>query len=279
MSSPNHVIINNTTHSGFLEGYARLAMSTQADVASTNPEGVWRVGGILDWLSDPFEKDRKKRQAAEEALNAEIILTAFVRQRSGRNASEELRKLGRMPGVVFTASEDSNPIKVHLCAKEMARQRRLNGIPYLATRFYTLKIYPEPLDSTTLDPNAQPIEVVKVLPKVVSVDAVTDVVEDINFMRAPAGAKLKVKIPVMVIGGDISPGMKQGGWLNQISNTLSCTVKTEDVPRMFTVDVSLLDLGGKVYLKDLNIPKGVKVARCKDERLPVVMISGKAKRG
>ena len=46
----------------------------------------------------------------------------------------------------------------------------------------------------------------------------------------------------MVIGEDISPGMKRGGWLNQIKNTLNCTAKSEDVPRMFKVDISLLDV-------------------------------------
>ena len=40
-----------------------------------------------------------------------------------------------------------------------------------------------------------------------------------------------------------------------------------------------MQMGEKFMLKDLNIPDGVKVSKFKDESLPVVMISGKAKRG
>ena len=50
-------------------------------------------------------------------------------------------------------------LKVHLCQKEIARERRKHGRPYLATRVYTLKIFPEPADKLSLDESTKPIEV------------------------------------------------------------------------------------------------------------------------
>jgi hypothetical protein len=50
----------------------------------------------------------------------------------------------------------------------------------------------------------------------------------------------------------------------------------KDIPPEITIDVSSLDVGDKVFLRDLRLPEMVQV-RVKDENIPILKIAGKAR--
>ena len=70
--------------------------------------------------------------------------------------------------------------------------------------------------------------------------------------------------------------MKRGGFAWKLAKTLEVRCVGKDIPPEIVVDVSKLDIGGKVFLPDIELPEGVQV-RLKDERIPIVKIAGKGR--
>ena len=132
----------------------------------------------------------------------------------------------------------------------------------------------------------------------------TDVIENITFMRCPPTALVKaraacalaepqvistwvptsrrrwlvqVNVPVKLSGEDVCPGMRKGGFINFIRRTVPCVSTGAAVPESFTADLSALEIGGKMTLGGLALPEGVAL-RDVDHSLPVVKIMGRSSR-
>ena len=63
-------------------------------------------------------------------------------------------------------------------------------------------------------------------------------------------------IYVQVLGIEIAPGIKRGGYLNLIRKKVKLMCPGDAIPRKFTIDVSDLNLGGRVPLDTLILPQG-----------------------
>jgi len=149
--------------------------------------------------------------------------------------------------------------------------RKHGGRHYIQCQPYNLAVY-------ATESSEDPIEVSRVLPKQVHVTSATDKLENINFVRCPQDAEnVKVKVYIKIIGDEISPGIKRGGWCNVVMRYINCLCPGNNIPKAFEIDVSKMETGEKVMLNDLAIPEGVTLV-VKDPTLPVVMISGKIRR-
>ena len=62
------------------------------------------------------------------------------------------------------------------------------------------------------------------------------------------------------MGEDISPGVKKGGFVNLIRKRIRCWCSGSTIPASIEVDVSHLDMGGRVGLEALVLPSGVDLA-------------------
>ncbi|KAA6423524.1 MAG: 50S ribosomal [Trebouxia sp. A1-2] len=120
-------------------------------------------------------------------------------------------------------------------------------------------------------------EQLPVLPRVVHINSVSNVVENITFMHCPPGRKITVPIPVEVIGEDACPGVKQNGFPYLIRRSVECLCPGDAIPAAIEVDVSGLNLGQTVLLPQLKLPEGVQVV-APHPTLPVCKIAGKGSR-
>ncbi|CAH2078159.1 unnamed protein product [Thlaspi arvense] len=100
----------------------------------------------------------------------------------------------------------------------------------------------------------------------------TDAPLNVTFIRAPPGALLKVDIPLVFIGDDVSPGLKKGASLNTIKRTVKFLCPAEIIPPYIEVDLSQLDVGQKLVMGDLKVHPALKLIKPKDE--PIVKIAG-----
>ena len=73
----------------------------------------------------------------------------------------------------------------------------------------------------------------------------------LDFMRLLKGHKINVNIPVRIQGRENCAGLKGGGVLENMHDIEVETVP-ENIPEFIDVDVSKLDLGGMIYVKDLD---------------------------
>ena len=109
------------------------------------------------------------------------------------------------------------------------------------------------------------------------VDGATERVENVSFLRCPPNARVKVDVPLVVSGLDASPGLRKGGTVNLMRRKVLVWCAGSGVPASVALDVSALDVGAKLLLRDLPLPEGVQLAG-RDAALPVVKIMGRVER-
>ena len=63
-----------------------------------------------------------------------------------------------------------------------------------------------------------------------------------------------------VVGEELSPGVKKGGYLNLIQRRVDCVGPASAIPKELELDVSSLDFGQRITLAGLNLPAGVSIA-------------------
>ena len=80
-------------------------------------------------------------------------------------------------------------------------------------------------------------------------------IKHIDFYQVLKGQKIKVEIPIRIINSELSPGVKEGGLLNQTTWVVSVDIKPGDIPDDIVVDVAGLNLGEEIFIKDLKLPQ------------------------
>jgi large subunit ribosomal protein L25 len=87
--------------------------------------------------------------------------------------------------------------------------------------------------------------------------AVNDNLIHIDFLQVAEGTKVKVDVPVRFSG--TSPGVKVGGRLIQQVRKVTLKTLPENMIDQVVVDISSLELGGVLRIKNINIPEGIEI--------------------
>lgn len=86
---------------------------------------------------------------------------------------------------------------------------------------------------------------------------VSDKLLHVDFLQLVAGRNVKAQVPVNITG--VAPGVKQGGKLQQQLRKVSIMATPEALVDHVTVDISKLDLGQSVRVRDIVPVEGVTV--------------------
>ncbi|KAK1372325.1 putative membrane-associated kinase regulator 2-like [Heracleum sosnowskyi] len=202
-----------------------------------------------------------------DTKHAETIL-AIPRSISGKNISAKERKVGRVPSIVFEQEDGQHGGNKRLISVETNQIKKLVnhlGRSFFLSRLFDLEVRPE-FGSDHV------VEKVRVLPRSVHLHAGTDAILNVTFIRAPSHAWLKVEVPLMFIGDDVSPGLKKGAYLNIIKRKVKYLCPADVIPPYIEVDLSELDVGQKLVMGDLKVHPALKLVQSKDEA--VVKIAG-----
>ena len=97
---------------------------------------------------------------------------------------------------------------------------------------------------------------------------VTDVVTHIDFIELVDGSSVKVDVPVRFKGE--SPGVKLGGKLMQSLRRVTVKVTPENLVDELFVDISTLELGQAVRVRDIESPENVQVMNA--PAIPVAIV-------
>lgn len=159
-------------------------------------------------------------------------LTIEKRDASGKSpVARRLRQIGRVPGVLF-GSDD--PVAFSVDALEAAAVRR-HGATLL---------------DVTLDGKTQ-LAVVKEF----QLHPVRGDIVHIDLQSVRMDQRVKTVAQVELYGD--CPGVKAGGVLTQGARELSIESTPSDIPDSIRIDVSLVDLGETLILRDVTPPPGV----------------------
>ena len=165
-----------------------------------------------------------------------LTLPAETRERAGKGASRALRREGRVPAVIYGGKEA--PTTIHLEEKELVKQ--------LGTGHFMNSIVEIKLGS----------EIIRTLPKDVSLHPVTDRPEHVDFLRMTKGGKIGVSVPVVFINEDASPGLQKGGVLNVVRHELELVCENDKIPGEIEIDVTGKEVGDSIHISALTLPEG-----------------------
>ena len=66
-----------------------------------------------------------------------------------------------------------------------------------------------------------------------------------------------VNIPIQVVGGENSVGVKQGGFVRPVIRSLKVRCLLKDMPRELNLDVTEMSIAQSKRLSDISLPVGV----------------------
>ncbi len=108
------------------------------------------------------------------------------------------------------------------------------------------------------------------LVKDISYHRVTYAIEHLDLMEVALDDQVQVNIPVICKGDELCPGVTQGGQIKIVKRALETSVQVKEMPKLFSLDVSVLNLGDSIRIRDLNLSPSMKIAIQRDQVLVVV---------
>jgi large subunit ribosomal protein L25 len=97
----------------------------------------------------------------------------------------------------------------------------------------------------------------KVIPREVAYNIISDEPIHIDFMRVVAGAKIVLDIPVKFINNDDCPGLKVGGVLNIVRRKVELKCPADNIPEEIIVDLKGLEIGTSIKISSVKLPENV----------------------
>jgi len=165
-------------------------------------------------------------------------LEASIRNTKSKGELNSLRQKGEVPAIIYGGTEENQ--KVSLPKKQ---------VKYLIDQENFLSN----IISLNIDEKS-----IKVLPREVTYDTLTDDPIHIDFLRIVKGAKIIIEIPVKFINNEKSPGLKRGGVLNIVRRKIELKCATENVPNELIVDLDGLEIGTSIKISSISLPENVK---------------------
>ncbi|MFX5287192.1 50S ribosomal protein L25, partial [Acinetobacter baumannii] len=82
-------------------------------------------------------------------------------------------------------------------------------------------------------------------------DPVKDFPIHVDFMRLGEGATIRVSVPLHIVNGETSPGVKRGGTVNIVTHTLELECAVDNIPQYIEADVGSLEISYSLHLSDV----------------------------
>ncbi len=154
----------------------------------------------------------------------------------GKRASRRLRRKGKIPAVIYGPEKPPEAVQVD------------------AHDIYVLL---EKIGEVTIINAKLGDEVRNVLVKQVAYDKVSEKIAHVDFYELSAGKPVHFVLPLRFVGR--SRGAERGGMEEIVLHELEAEALPKDLIEYLEVDISALDIGHSLHVKDLAIPEGVKI--------------------
>ena len=164
-------------------------------------------------------------------VNNEIAVQE--RKDFGKNASRRSRKAGMIPAVVYSKGKEARAIFVDADAWKVLAGHHVHMV--------------------MLNDGAKKSAA---LVKEVQYNHLKNYVQHIDFQEVDVNADVTSAVPVHVHGECV--GVNHGGLLEFELHELTVICHPDHLPEFISAEVSKLDIGGQLHVKDLVLPEGVR---------------------
>ena len=164
-------------------------------------------------------------------------LKATKRETVTSGQLNKLRDSGSIPAILYGGKDPNAKISVD----KKILKNILNSESFLSSVF-----------ELDLDGNK-----LKVIPRDVAYNVITDEPIHIDFMRVVPGTKIVLEIPVKFINNSDCPGLKVGGVLNIVRRKVELKCPAENIPEEIIVDLKGLEIGTSIKISFIKLPENV----------------------
>lgn len=181
---------------------------------------------------------------------SDITVEASLRKKTGSAESRRLRSQGMIPAIVYGDKKD--PLAVAVNTKQV-----------------TLILRSESGHNTIFKLQAPGQDDTIVMIKEWDINPVTGKLSHADLYRISLTQKQHVNVPVHVVGE--APGVKTGGGILETHlRELQVECLPADIPEHITIDVSHLNLGDHIMVKDLKVSEQVRLMNSADQVIVAV---------
>jgi large subunit ribosomal protein L25 len=158
------------------------------------------------------------------------------RPERGSRATRRLRRQGLVPGVVYGGADgESTAFKVDA---RVLRQVLVDGSALIDLKVDGGRVRPVIVKEQQLHPvRDQPLH--------------------IDLLEVRLDEKIQAPVAVHVEGVEESPGVKEGGVLEQVTHQLNIEALPTDIPEAIVVDMSGMEIAATMHLSEVTPPPGV----------------------
>ena len=163
-----------------------------------------------------------------------VKVEAQARESFGKKHTKKVRKEGLVPAIIYGGNNNT-----------------------------AISVTPKSVKSLVYTPDFKLAEISvngeteKCILKDITFHPLSDEIVHIDFLRVIPGTSIKVEIPVDFKGK--SPGVKEGGKLIPQMRKVKVKTTPEHLVDKLYVDISELELGNSVRVRDLDLPEGIEV--------------------
>lgn len=162
---------------------------------------------------------------------AELKINADIRKKSGKGVARKLRQSGRIPAIFYHSGSES--VSLSLDLHEVT----------------TMMNNPQGLLQLEIKGGNSELAIVKNY----DLNPITDDIIHVDFMGVTRGEEFQTNVPIRIVGE--ATGVKLGGVMEQLVYDLDISVLPANLPDAIEIDVSPLEVGDTVQVKDLDQSK------------------------
>jgi len=166
-------------------------------------------------------------------------LNVDIRKEHGTSAARRTRLQNKVPAVVYHSGIEATPLSVDKISLNKA----------LRTGQMIFEI--------NVDDKNQ-----FVLVKEIQYHPVTDEIIHIDFQKVKEDEKISLEVSVRSSG--VSQGVKLGGLLVQMLNSVTIKCKPAEIPEFLEIDVTDMEMNTNLFVKDIILPKDVEMLTAED---------------
>ncbi|MBI4551878.1 MAG: 50S ribosomal protein L25 [Candidatus Latescibacteria bacterium] len=166
----------------------------------------------------------------------EVSLTARRRQEVGTGWAKALRRAGKLPAVIYGSGKSPEPLELDRREFE-AFMRKRHG------------------ENVVINLQVDANDTRMALLREVQRNPLSDALLHVDFQHISMTQRLTMDVPILLVGRAIGASRERGGILQQSLRELSITCLASDIPEHIEVDVSALDIGDSIHVRDLSIPR------------------------
>ena len=166
-------------------------------------------------------------------------LNVDIRKEHGTSAARRARLQNKVPAVVYHSGVEATPLSVDKISLNKA----------LRTGQMIFEVNVE-------DKNQF------VLVKEIQYHPVTDEIIHIDFQKVKEDEKISLEVAIRSTGE--SQGVKLGGLLVQMLNSVTIKCKPAEIPEFLEIDVTDMEMNTNLFVKDITLPEDVEMITAED---------------